>query len=248
MTDINLTTITNYLNGIITIQMKAYYPYGRHDKLFYSDGYEYEQNMIANSTMLPERMAVATSAVADSEELTIHKEIYLYNGGTENAAVAIEIAGDVGDGVTITNPDANKECSFVALSKQVTTDQNKYIVSDAINGRTVLASEVINDVVDASLYHDYGFIYVQPSEIVMSGRTYSVADDGTITAPEGEEWDLEAGFNNVFAQGGWHEVAGRKLQDGKNLVVSPPLTSAATVEPVFVKMDKIVIHPASTMA
>ena len=146
--------------------------------------------MIANSAMLPKSMAVATSAVADGEELTAYKEIYLYNGGTENAAVAIEIAGDVGDGVAITNPDANKKCSFVALSKAATTDQGRYIVSDAINGRTVLINETTKEVVDASLYHDYGFIHVQPSEIVMRDRIYNVAEDGTITAPDGEEWDL----------------------------------------------------------
>lgn len=248
VTDINMTTITNYMNGIITIQMKAYYPYGRHDELFYSEGHEYNQNMIANSAMLPKSMAVATSAVADGEELTAYKEIYLYNGGTENAAVAIEIAGDVGDGVTIANTDADKKCSFVALSKEVTTDQDRYLISDAINGRTVLVDESTNNAVDASLYHDYGFIYVQPSEIIMRNKTYDVAEDGTIDAPDGEEWNLNAGFNNIFAQNGWHEIIGTKLQDRKSLVVSPPLSGSTTVSPIFVKMDKIIIHPTSTMA
>ena len=131
-----MNSISNYLNGVITIQMKAYYPYGRHDNLFYPEGYEYEQNMVANSMMLPESMASTTSIISDGSIMTTQREFYLYNGGTEYAPVAIEIAGDVDDGVTITNATTGQKCSFVALTKSLTTNCGQYIISDGINGRT----------------------------------------------------------------------------------------------------------------
>lgn len=117
VTDIQVGNITNYLNGFVVIQMKAYYPYGRSDDLFYPDDAEYKDNIAANSNMLPASMAMTTSAIADGKTMTVQTEVPLYNGGTEAAPVAIEIAGDVGDGVIITNSSTGQKCSFVGITK-----------------------------------------------------------------------------------------------------------------------------------
>ena len=68
--DLDTKTFTNYLNGFVTIQMKAYYPYGRCRQLFYEEGSEHADNMVANSHMLPESMAMSTSFADDDVELT----------------------------------------------------------------------------------------------------------------------------------------------------------------------------------
>lgn len=122
-------------------------------------------------------MAQTTSAVAEGEELTTQTEICLYNGGTERASVAIEIAGDVGEGVTIANATTGQKCSFVAMSKEVTTDKGRYIVSDGINGRTVLTDGATS--VDASLYHDYGFIDLEPADVLMENEEFYASPNGT---------------------------------------------------------------------
>lgn len=51
VTKCNVSTITNYLNGIATIEMTAYYPYGRCDDLFYPDNTPDEKIWAANSNM-----------------------------------------------------------------------------------------------------------------------------------------------------------------------------------------------------
>ena len=114
VTDIDVKSFTNYLNGFVTIQMKAYYPFGRCEQLFYNEDDEYAENIKANSNMLPSSMAAPTSPIAEGETLTGQTEFYLYNGGTERCKVAIELAGDVGDGVTITNATTGQKCHFVA--------------------------------------------------------------------------------------------------------------------------------------
>jgi hypothetical protein len=63
----------------------------------------------------------------------------LYNAGTERASVAIHIAGNA-PGVVIANKTTGQSCRFVGLSEQA----NKYIVSDGINGKTVLADKSTN--------------------------------------------------------------------------------------------------------
>lgn len=90
VTDLDVKTFTNYLNGFVTIQLTAYYPYGRCEQLFYEEGLEYEANLLANSSMLPVSMETPTSIIDGSEDMTETKTIYLYNGGTEKCKVAIE--------------------------------------------------------------------------------------------------------------------------------------------------------------
>jgi hypothetical protein len=58
--------------------------------------------------------AVPTQAIMNGEVMNTQSSWYLYNGGTEPASVAIELAGDVGEGITITNVTTSQICSFVA--------------------------------------------------------------------------------------------------------------------------------------
>ena len=105
------------MNGFVTVQMKASYPYGRSDEMFYPDGYEHESNIAANSNMLPASMAFPHEAIAPGAVATSQFEISLYNGGTMPTPVAIEIAGDVGDGVIITNASTGQKCKFVGITE-----------------------------------------------------------------------------------------------------------------------------------
>lgn len=70
--------------------------------------------MTSNSAMLPASVAVPTQAIPNGEVMDVQSSWYLYNGGTEPASVAIELAGDVGEGITIANVTTGQICSFVA--------------------------------------------------------------------------------------------------------------------------------------
>lgn len=70
--------------------------------------------MTSNSAMLPVSVAVPTQVIPNGQVMDVQSSWYLYNGGTEPAAVAIELAGDVGEGITIANVTTGQICSFVA--------------------------------------------------------------------------------------------------------------------------------------
>ena len=155
---IDLSDLRNYRNGFVTITLRAYYPFARHDHISLGDDNMFNYYIAANTGLLNEVETPQTSFNDVSESMNI----MLYNGGSERAGVAIAIAGDSGeDGVTITNNTTGQTAKFVAFDKQLTTDSGQYIVSDGINGKTVLTDGTTSQ--RGFLYHDHGFIELAPS-------------------------------------------------------------------------------------
>ena len=155
---VDLSDLRNYRNGFVTITLRAYYPFARHDFISLGDENMFNYYIAANTGLLSSDETPATSFDNVSESTSI----MLYNGGSELAGVAIAIAGDAGeDGVTITNRTTGQTAKFVAFNKSLTTDVSKYIVSDAINGKTVLTDGSASQL--GFLYHDHGFIELAPS-------------------------------------------------------------------------------------
>ena len=155
---VDLNDLRNYRNGFVTITLRAYYPFARHD--FISLGSENMLNyyIAANTGLLSDEETPATSF----NDIPNSTSIMLYNGGSERAGVAIAIAGDAGeDGVTIINHTTGQTAKFVVFNRASTTDVGKYIVSDCINGKTVLTDGTASQI--GFLYHDHGFIELAPS-------------------------------------------------------------------------------------
>lgn len=228
--------MTNYENGLITIQLKAYYPYGRCDELGFD---EMDEVKTGTTAMIATRKIPSTEAVKDGE-LTEQTTLLLYNGGTEKAAVAIEMAGDVDEGVTITNSTTGQKCHFVALSKAVTTDNGKYLVCDGLNGKTVLTDGVNGEL--AFLYHDYGFIELEPSyPIERNVRVTYTAGSTEVTCDSG------AGITGqyIHLDGAWRKIA---ASDGANLTVLPAPDNSGSEATEIVTMNEITITPDATMA
>ena len=247
--------MTNYLNGFVTIQMKAYYPYGRCDDLFYPDGSEHEENIVANSNMLPASMAFSHEAIESGTVKTTQFEVPLYNGGTMPAPVAIEIAGDVGDGVIITNPSTGQKVSFVGITKNLTSDKGRYIVCDAMNGRTVLTDGITST--DANLYHDYGFISLKPDDILVSKYTewwmwpqYSFI--GRYGGSEYKDMLPEYVGKYIYAGGCWRKI-NRWISDAY-ISVDYTRDEVSNIAPYtkdimsIVTVNNLVVTPVSTMS
>lgn len=155
--DVDTSNLNSYQNGFVTITMRAYYPFARHDYISVNENNEFDDYIIANSGLL----TIEETPNNIFDQLNSDIDIMLYNGGSEKASVAIAIAGDAGEGVTIKNKTTNQTAKFISFTKDITTNDNKYIVSDALNGKTVLTDGTNSQ--RAYLYHDHGFIELAPS-------------------------------------------------------------------------------------
>lgn len=169
--DVDVSQLTNRRNGFVTITLRAYYPFARHDKLFLSYENAFETYILENTGILMEKETPITSF----SNVTMSTNYLLYNPGNERASVAIYLAGDAGEGITITNHTTNQACRFIAFNQAGTTDVGKNIVCDSMNGKVVLTDGVTTT--HAFLYHDYGYIDLEPA--------YPILRDVEITATSG---------------------------------------------------------------
>ena len=107
--------MASYLNGVVTINMRAYYPFGRSDLTYISDDTQYHGDLIANSCMLEGVQWETRKDYAADSAITEWKQILLFNPGTEAAHTTIQIAGNLGSGVNIYNKTTDQMCKVVGL-------------------------------------------------------------------------------------------------------------------------------------
>ena len=159
VTDVKTGEMYNYLNGLVTITMKASYPFARCDTMYSLPTDEYHDAVMLNSALFEKPEMVPPTTF---ENITTTQRFMLGNPGTERAHVAIVAAGDAGTGIIIENKTTNQKCKLVAMSKAITSDDHKRLVVDGINGKTVLYDTVERTSEIAFLYHDYGYIELEP--------------------------------------------------------------------------------------
>lgn len=182
--NVDISNMFNYMNGIITITMKAYFPFARSDMFYIEDEYEEKQEALANSAFMVGSQWNYNPSVITSSNLTDAKDIVLFNPGTERSKVCIEIAGDVGDGVTIANNTTGQMCKFVAITKANTSNVNKYVISDAMSGKTIITNGIVAD--NGFMYHDSGFIELEPAFPIK--RDISCVFSGTSVTTTGDKF------------------------------------------------------------
>ena len=237
------TQFTNYENGIIAIQMKAYYPFGRCDELSLLPEQETDSVILGNSALLPESITPTVCAIDAGSEMTTATELLLYNGGTERAAVAIEIAGNIGEGVTIVNATTNQSCRFVSITKAQTSDAGKYIVCDGMNGKTLLTNGISGEL--AFLYHDYGFIDLEPAFPILRDLNISYTANGAAVVCDSDAFLGQTG-KYLHLDGQWRKIVA--VDDGRHASVLPTPTSTGKEKTPLVTMNEIVVTPSSDMA
>ena len=196
VTNVNTDELSNYLNGLLVITMKAYYPYARsvpvNGKMFSNTVMDrYHEEIMQNTGLLDNDSFVPPMAFGSSgSPITSQKSIILYNPGTERAKVDIVISGTAGDGVIIANKTTEQKCRYVAFQ----TTEPDYIYTDSINGKTVIDRSGERNL--AFLYHDYGFIELEPSFPIL--RNILVDYNGTTVTTQ------KILFDNDF-QKEWYE-------------------------------------------
>ena len=207
VTSVDSTDMHSYLNGLFVVTMKAYYPFAR--------GYEVNGHLMYNTKTDPYHDEVmANTALLDRAEIVPKtmfdlpdERVILYNPGTEPADVGIVIAGRAGDGITITNLTNGQSCRYVGFD----TAQNEEICTDGISGKTIKRtySETSEQKNLAFLYHDYGFIQLEPAfpilrDLIVSYTNNTVTSTNILYHDEEEkEWykGKYIALNNT-----WHKI------------------------------------------
>ena len=268
VTNLDTTGITNYLNGIVTITMKAYYPYGQSDVMAVQRTSKDYYRIMANTAFFPDETMIPQIAFCQKRPMTEATEILLANPGNEYAPLGIEIAGDVGDGVVITNHTTNQVCKFVAMSESEFDGEKNFVYLDGASGKCTSVKNTTTKI--AFLYHDLGFITLAPAFpakrdlriVTQDDMVYSVSklyDRNRGETREGLEDELKGHY--LWLNNGWHEITGI----GQDLDDTDPnfLTVAARNEhhiqlkdkvpngisenTMAFKMNRLTVEPVSTM-
>ena len=236
VTGFDADKMLNRRNGFVTVQLTAFWPFGFTD--YYALDEDYATDMLNNSGMIDEGLMLER----EFTNLTTGTTLLLYNGGTEPARCSIDIAGNVGNGLTLFNRATNQECGFKGINAGSTT---KYIHLDGINGSCYWVSGDSDNNKPAFIYHDYGFLDLAPNspirDIIVSGEsgTNTLTVDG-VTADE----TLIGQY--ICCDGEYRKIVNVTNQD--EIVVNRNLSNDVEDEnTIITDLNEIVVTPASTI-
>lgn len=153
--------LTNTYNGVITIQFRCFYPFGRSDLVDLDPAYELYDDVVANSMYATN---ISSTCPKLHTNLSVNTNFLLYNPGNEMADVAIEIQGTAGSGVTITNEATGQTCKITGITQANTTNVGKKFVCDSLNGFSYLTDGVNTEMKPE--WHDLGFIQLAPATVI----------------------------------------------------------------------------------
>lgn len=225
--------ITNYLNGIIKITMKAYYPFARCDNVYSLRATPYCENIIANSALYDmEGMAPETSFTNITEGMSI----ILGNPGAERASVAVVASGCSGRGVTITNHTTKQAMRLVAMRGE----ENKEVHVDGISGKTILYDTVQQTSQLAFLYHAYGFIELEPA-FPAKRNIYIDYKQGETTINVANIVYEDFVGKYIFAGGEWHKITNQPNK--RTFIVQGELATNGEHRTMIMLMNEIEIRP-----
>lgn len=249
VTEVNIEDMRNYLNGIITITMKAYYPFARglsvvnplteEEHLFCNERTDpYHTEAMENTALLDKAYMVPQTSFTNVTEDTY----LLYNPGTERAKVDIVISGDAGDGVTINNRTTRQASRYVVFS-----DDDGDVHTDGISGKTYTIDQEGKHQI-SFLYHDYGFIELEPAYPIL--RELHVFCNGTtVTATnmlyqheDEKEWYVgKYIYIGTDETGDWHKI--RECTDKHTLILETSGQNCLCTTSV-VMMNEIYVKPS----
>ena len=260
VTDLDLTGITNYLNGVIKITMKAYYPFARSDRFIMQikDG-DYNR-MAANTAFAEKAEMIPETNLCINGPVVEHTDFYLFNPGNEFAAVGIEIAGNVGQGVTITNHTTKQTCRFVAMSETVFDGETSYVYADGLNGKTIAVKD--GSQVISFLYHDAGFIQLAPA--FPAKRNVRVSAKGNEVQTVERLFDRTNGETredaaeqyvgkHIWLDNHWYkilDVGKANLKDVKNehlLIIDGDIKTHTGLTTMICQLNQLSVEPDSEM-
>ncbi len=240
VTDVNIDDMKNYLNGIVTITMKAYYPYARglevNNHLFYNLNTDsYHEEIMLNTGILDKAEMLPNLEFTNLSFSTNPLQILLYNPGTERAKIGVIIAGQAGaDGITIYNKTTDQKTKYKAFN----TTGNDYLYTDGISGKTIMKTDYGNEL--AFLYHDQGFIDLEPSFPIIRDLFVSFNDNriSVVNILYEEEEEKNWYIGKYIYLNGWKKIVA--VPDKHTLTVMNNIGSGS-IKTSVVSMNEIFI-------
>lgn len=260
--------LTNYRNGTVTIEMKAYYPYARTD-IFYANpnfdyksltektedcsgvaGFAYDRSV---SIQTQDGRSLVNAAFVDADKMpkikftasdfpsgTLVKNILLYNAGTAPADIAVVIAGEAGsDGVRIFNMNTNQEMKLVGFTKASTTSVSKYVVCDSISKKTVV-TDGTTPVMNFAM-HDYGFLSLAPANPSPEFQiTYQAGSK--IVACDGHFSENDVG-RYIFQDPSWYKIV--SVEDASHATLDQTIDANATRTGRICTLNNMIVYASS---
>ena len=233
--------LSNYMNGLITITMQAYYPYARGDNMFYlMDMPKYDLAMESTALLESADTVPPTSFVDLQTNKTEPYSVILHNPGTEYSPVSITAAGDAGLGVIIHNKTTKQKCKIVAMTKEVTSDEGKSVYIDGVNGSTMLIGGSENK--PAFLYHDLGYIHLEPAYPALRNVYAATSLSDVVTLVNTLYEDVTGRYIYLNE---WYRI--EEMIDENTIRVDKPVTNLQTNRTIITKMNELEIIPVDTM-
>lgn len=237
--------LRNYLNGLFTVTMKAYYPFARCDSMV-------SHRVLPLSDITPADKShfdvMQNTALFETDEMvpqTLYENVsymppfILANPGTERAAVCVKIAGDVGDGLSIKNLTTGQTCFIRNITKEITTNQNRFLMVDALNGNTVLTDGQTSKY--AFIHHDKGFIELEPAYPCIR-NIYVQHTGNTVTSVKRIYEDVVGKY--IYLNNGWHRITSQ--QDTQTFTINESITNGTETTTIMF-MNEMRISPVSTI-
>lgn len=236
VTSIDDTELLSYLSGTIKINMKAYYPFGRSDTFVCKRTDDTFFRTINNTSLFENESMVPVMEFSDVT--SVGKPIILANPGTERAPVCIVVSGNVGNGIDIRNLTTGQTCGVVGLTTENTTDQNKKVYIDGMNGKTVIVGG--GESKPAFLYHDKGFIELEPAGIALR-NVFTSYSNNKVTLRNNLEENVVGKF--IFVDNKWCKI----ISQTDNILTIDQNVASGTNKTMIMTLNEITIDASSEM-
>ncbi len=238
VTDPTTEDFTNYENGVITVHMRAMYPYARSDIVKNNRAEKYHDQMMGNTAVFEKDDMLLPTTYTD---ITSPCQLIIANQGTERAALGVAVAGNVGDGIIIANNTTGQSCKLVAIKKKDTTNVNKEVIVDPINGKTMLVGAGEKKL--AFLYHEYGFLELETSFPAIRNLYINCLGSTRINVANILNENMIGKY--IFAAGSWRKITNQP--DRHTLIVNSAVPAGKTERTMVIRMNEISITPITTM-
>ena len=234
MASVSFSDLRSYQSGIQTINLRAHYPFARSDQKFIGTSDVNKDSLLAHTGMfiqgdVPVDFGVRYSYYFNSLRGSANpvREYIVYNPGTEYADVALELSGNVADGLEIINETTGDMCRIIATTRADTTIAGRKIVIDGLNGKCYIIDNNRNYLQDAYISHDEGFIRLAPCTPFMRNcqvrkktglNSTNLGFEFVKEMPDGSYEPDEFFANDDWASGDYHVILNADVQIGNNTV------------------------------
>ena len=231
--------LKNYENGIVTIKLKAVYPYARSDIITNTRSEKYHDTLMDNTAVFDK-----TEMDRDREFTNINIQhshpmyIKLANPGQENAPLGVAVAGNVGEGLIISNNTTGQSMKLVAITDTV-TPVGKEVLVDPINGKTIITGDGENKI--SFLYHEYGFLSLAPSYPALRNIYITYDHDQIITVLNVLNQDVIGKY--IFIVNAWYKIV--EQIDRHTIKVDKAVMYKSSERTMIIPMNEITITPVS---